>query len=92
MYYTSLKECAITFGNKDGWWLNYIGSNGKYRKGNEAWSQYAEHLNHFLLANCFKGEKKKDVLLTVIGLQTYKLLKSLVAPAKPDGKDYTQLV
>jgi len=36
--------------------------------------------------------KKKDVFLAVIGLQTYKLLKSLVALAKPDKKEYNQLV
>ena len=45
---------------------------------------------HFLSANGIEDEKKKDVFLTVIRLQTYKLLKSLVAPAKPGEKDYTE--
>ena len=67
----------------------YIGSIGEYREGKEEWSQYAERLNHFLSAN---GIEKKDVFLTVIGPQTYKLLKSLVAPAKPGEKNYAQLV
>ena len=44
---------------------------------------------HFLSANGIEDEKKKDVFLTVIRLQIYKLLKSLVAPAKPGEKDYT---
>ena len=64
----------------------------EYREGKEEWSQYAEHLNHFLSANGIADDKKKDVFLTVIGPQTYKLLKSLVAPAKPGEKNYTQLV
>ena len=70
----------------------YIVSIGEYREGKEEWSQYTEHLNHFLSANCIKDGKKKDIFLTVIGLQTYKLLKSLVASAKPGEKNYTQLV
>ena len=45
-------------------------------------------LNHFLSANVTAYEKKKDIFLKVIGLQTYKLLKSLVASTKPDEKDY----
>ena len=32
-------------------------------------------------ANSIEDEKKKYIFLTVIGLQTHKLLKSLVAPA-----------
>ena len=35
---------------------------------------------------------KKDVFLAVIGPPTYKLLKRLVAPAKPGEKEYNQLV
>ena len=70
----------------------YIGSIGEYREGKEEWAQYTERLNHFLSANGIKDEKKKDVFLTVIWLQTYKLLTSLVAPAKPGEKDYTRWI
>ena len=61
-------------------------------EGKEEWSQYAERLDHFLSANAIADEKKKDVFLSVIGPQTYKLLKSLVAPAKPGEKEYNRLV
>ena len=70
----------------------YIGSIGEYRKGKEEWLQYAERLNHFLSANSIEDDKRKDIFLTVIGPQTYKLLKSLVAPAKPGEQNYAQLV
>ena len=43
----------------------------------------------FFSANGIEDDKKKDVFLTVILPQTYKLLMSLVAPAKPGEKDYT---
>ena len=51
-----------------------------------------KRLNHFLSANGIKDEKKKDVFLAFIGPQTYKLLKSLIAPTKPGKKEYDQLV
>ena len=70
----------------------FIGSIGEYREGKEEWSQYAERLNHFFSANGIEDEKKKDIFLAVIGPQTYKLLKSLVTPAKPGEKEYNQLV
>ena len=82
---------AITIGNEYGM-AAYIGSVGEYVEGKEEWSQYAECLDHFLSVNGIVDKKKKDVFLAVIGPQTYKLLKSLVAPAKPGEKEYNQLV
>ena len=37
-------------------------------------------------------EKKRAVLLSVVGPATYKLLRSLLAPAKPGDKNYGELV
>jgi len=34
----------------------YIGRVGEFHEGKEEWSQYAEYLNHFLLANGIKDE------------------------------------
>jgi len=36
----------------------YIGSVGEFREGKEEWSQYAERLDHFILANGIKNEQK----------------------------------
>ena len=36
--------------------------------------------------------RKKPILLTDLGPETYKQLHSLVSPAKVDNKTYTQLV
>ena len=36
-----------------------IGSVGEYVEGKEEWSQYTEHLDHFLSANGIMDEKKK---------------------------------
>ena len=53
----------------------------------------AERLGHFLTANRITDrEKKRAVFLSVIGPKAYKLLGSLIAPAKPGGKTYEELV
>ena len=38
------------------------------------------------------GAKKWAVFLSVIGASNYKLLSSLIAPAKPGEKEYSALV
>ena len=80
--------------------LAYIGNIGEYREGKEEWSQYAECLNHFLSANSRVKERRFPYCDQTAKItdrkdhrpQAYKLLTSLVTPAKPGEKDYTQLV
>ena len=57
------------------------------------WPQYVERLEHFFVANGIEGaEKKRAVLLSVIGAAMYKTLWNLVSPTKPGEKMYDQLV
>ena len=59
----------------------------------EHWQQYVDRLGHFLDANGITDEgKKRSVFLTVIGPAAYRLLISLIAPAKPGEKGYDDLV
>ena len=52
-----------------------------------------EHLTHFFLANRIdEAEKKRAVFLSVIGPAAYKLLRNLLAPAKPGEKVYDALI
>ena len=70
-----------------------FGHVGEFEEGCEEWTQYAERLGHFLTANGITdGEKKQAVFLSVIGPKAYKLLGSLIAPAKPGEKTYKELV
>ena len=72
---------------------SHIGIIGEFQEGREDWKQYAERLEHFMAANGITdGDRKKAVFLSVIGPKAYKLLASLVAPAKPGEKDYADLV
>ena len=56
-------------------------------EGRKEWIQYAECLGHFLMANGITdGDNKRAVFLSVIGPKVYKLLGSLIAPAKPGDR------
>ena len=62
----------------------------------EEWPQYVERLEQFFEANDITGEasvaKRRATLLSVIGPVPYKLLRSLLSPAKPTDKTYAELV
>ena len=38
------------------------------------------------------AEKKRSIFLSMVGAATYKLLRSLVAPAKPGNKTYYEVI
>ena len=59
----------------------------------EYWLSYEERLGHFFSANGItKASRKMSVLLSLMGANAYKLLRSLVLPDKPGDKDYKNLV
>ena len=62
----------------------------------EEWPQYVERLDQFFEANDLTGDdkatKRRATFLTVIGPSPYKLLRSLISPAKPTDKTYGELV
>ena len=71
---------------------NLIGQVGEFIEGKEEWSQYAERMEHYFVANDIAGaEKKRAVFLSLISPQCYKLVASLVAPAKPGEKTWSRL-
>ena len=57
------------------------------------WLQYVERMEHFFAANGIDdANKKRAVLLTVVGAATYKTLRNIVSPEKPGEKSYAELV
>ena len=59
----------------------------------EEWTQYIERMEHYFAANGHtEADKKKAILLSAVGAAAYKRLRSLVCPAKPGDKTYTELV
>ena len=73
-----------------------LGKIDQFDLGQEEWPQYVERLGQFLEANEITGEAKADkrraTFLSVIGPTPYKLLRSLLAPAKPSEKTFEVLV
>ena len=69
------------------------GQMGEFNSQREDWMSYSERLQEYFTANDIKSaEKKKVILLSVVGSETYQLIQSLVAPEKPKEKIYEQVV
>ena len=59
----------------------------------EDWVSYIERVEQYFLPNdVTDAAKKRAILLSVIGDKTHKLIRDLVAPKKPTGKSYKELV
>ena len=60
--------------------------------GNEKFTEYIERLTQYFYANDITDDKKQTaVFLTVIGQDTYSLLRSLLTPTAPHTKSVAQL-
>lgn len=60
--------------------------------GDEDFESYIERFEHFLRATQVSDDLKVSVLITAIGKKTYRTLKNLLAPTKPEEKEYAQLI
>uniref|UniRef100_A0A5S6Q817 Reverse transcriptase domain-containing protein n=1 Tax=Trichuris muris TaxID=70415 RepID=A0A5S6Q817_TRIMR len=62
-------------------------------KNATSWEVYAERLEYYCEANNITDDsRKRATLLTVIGSETYAILRSIISPAAPKSKTYQQLV
>ena len=59
-----------------------------FNQGKEEFAAYLERVELFFVANDIPADKKVPIFLHCIGITTYGLLRSLVAPANPKDKDY----
>ena len=85
---------SITRGDEDcGKMSMIIGAIESFDLERDNWLAYIERIEQYFIANeITTEEKKRGVLLTVIGSETYNLLRSLVSPEKPSEKSFTQIV
>ena len=57
------------------------------------WPPYVERVEKIFAANGISdSDKKRVVLLSVMGAATYKTLRNVVSPSKPGEKTYAALV
>ena len=98
LYYQSLKSVVVTeishFGDEvDFPLLIMMTKIDEFDTSKEEWSQYVERPIKFFLANGIdEAEKKRAVVLSVIGPATFKLLRNLLTPEKPGEKAYNALI
>lgn len=86
-----IKEEKIT-DIKPGITMSFIGTIEYFTPG-EDFTEYQERLNHLLKINKVTDDKTKvSYLITLIGPEAYKILKSLTAPASPDTKEFAELI
>ena len=64
-----------------------IGQPGVFNPESETWVQYSERVAYFFQANDVAEGRRKAMLLSLMGPVAYKLLRSLIAPAKPNEKN-----
>ncbi|XP_063954090.1 uncharacterized protein K02A2.6-like [Lytechinus pictus] len=73
--------------------MTTFGTVGEFQVESGDWVQYTERLEHFFAANDIANvEKKRAILLSVCGGQTYRLISSLLAPEKPGQVDYSTII
>ena len=69
-----------------------IGNLSGFRLEKDYWNNYIEQMDFFFQANGIKdGNKKKTILLSSCGSNTYKLFKSLAAPTLLTSTSYEDL-
>ena len=73
--------------------MSLLGSLEKFDLQVDNWCAYVERVEQYFIANGIDNEdKKRGILLTVIGSETYSLLRNLISPTKPAEKSFAQLV
>lgn len=68
-----------------------LGRMQEFEPETESITAYLERLQNFFDANDIADAKKVPVLLSVIGRNTYALLRNLVAPNAPKDKSFKEL-
>ena len=69
------------------------GSIGTFDSAREDWTSYSERLEQYFVRNdIVAAEKKQAILLSSCGVDTYQLIRNVVAPEKPTARTFDQLV
>ena len=69
------------------------GNIGEFNRAREDWVSYCERMQQYFTANDIAtDDKKRAILLSTCGAETYQLIRSLVAPQKPTDKSLTDII
>jgi len=69
------------------------GTIGEFQHAQEDWLAYVERLEQYFTANDVESaDKQRAILLSSVGAPTYRLIRNLLAPAKPTDKTLKEIV
>lgn len=69
-----------------------IGSIEHFNAEKQDFRDYSERMEQFFIVNQVKEAMKVPMLITLIGPETYNILKNLVSPDSPATKTYVELI
>lgn len=75
--------------------MSLFGKIDEFDPSAERWSDYADRIEQFFIANgipAVEEERRRAVLLTVIGSETYSVLRALLSPSKPSETEYGAII
>ena len=76
-----------------GWKRAKHGNFYKFDSSLEDWTSYTERLQLHSMANdVWSEDTKRAILLIKCGVQTYQLIKNLLAPTSPTDKSFKDVV
>ena len=71
----------------------YLGTISEFSSTQESWTAYVERLVQYLAANKIEDpDQQRAVLLSVCGPATYRLIRNLVSPKKPQEFKFAEIV
>ena len=68
----------------------FVGHIGEYEENKEDLASYQEILEQWMMLNKITVDQKCGCLISIMGADTYKLLKNLLHPSKPSEKTLSE--
>lgn len=72
--------------------MSLIGSIEQFKPGRDDFESYVERMKQFFICNVVEEDKKVSLFITLMGSETYSLLKNILYPETPESKSYDELV
>ena len=68
----------------------FVGHIGDYEERKDDFASYRERLEQWMMLNKITDDQKSGCLISIMGADTYKLLKNLLHPNKPSERTFSE--
>ena len=69
---------------------SFVGHIGEYEEKKEDFASYQERLEQWMMLNKITDDQKCVCLISIMGADTYRLLKNLLHPNKPSERTFSE--